>query len=146
MELHRNENTRLMRESVSLTQEINDLRRELHIAKALRAPRNGMGGGNPGGPAMPAPGTRMGGGSRATTASQGMTPAPPSTGGSSRREAWSSARNTRLSAMDAQRELQMQQQQLVRIRSHIARMEDAVGGPVAREGLQVPQFPRDEYL
>ena len=75
-----------------------------------------------------------------------MTPAPPSTGGSSRREAWSSGRNTRLSAMDAKRELQMQQQQLMRIRSHIARMEDAVGGPVNQEGLQVPQFPREEYL
>ena len=146
MELHRNENMRLMRESVSLTQEINDLRRELHIAKALRAPRNGVGGGNPGGPAMPAPGTRMGGGSRATTSSIGMTPAPPSTGGSSRREAWSSSRNARLSAMDAKRELQMQQQQLDRVRSHIARMEDAVGGPIVQKGITIPQFSREQYL
>ena len=40
MELHRADNVRLMRESVVLTGEINQLRRELRIAKAMRSKSN----------------------------------------------------------------------------------------------------------
>ena len=136
MELHRNENQRLMREGVALTQEINDLRRELHIAKALRAPNAAPERQQPEGNSRQ--GTRM----------TSRTPQPPSTGGSSRREAWtggSGGRMSRLTMMDAQRELEMQQQQLVRLRTHIARVEDAVGGPLKLKG-GVPQFDRAEYV
>ena len=139
MELHRNENQRLMREGVALTQEINDLRRELHIAKALRAPNNGGVMGGPPAPDSSRQGTRM----------TNRTPQPPSTGGSSRREAWTGGsgggRNSRLTMMDAQRELEMQQQQLVRLRTHVARVEDAVGGPLNLKG-GIPNFDRSEYL
>ena len=40
MELHRADNVRLMRESVVLTGEINQLRRELRIAKDMRSKSN----------------------------------------------------------------------------------------------------------
>lgn len=143
MELHRNENQRLMREGVSLTQEINDLRRELHIARALRAPNAGGGGNNNNNnPAAP---TRM---------TSSRTPQPPGLRNAESREAWTAGsgasgrggRGSRLTTMDAQRELEMQQQQLVRLRTHIARVEDAVGGPLNKSGIKIPQFDRSEYL
>jgi hypothetical protein len=115
MDLHRNENQRLMREGVSLTQEINDLRRELHIDKALRAP-NSNNNNNPG------PGSDSRNNTRMTNS---RTPQPPGSRGAGSREAWTagsggSGRGSRLTTMDAQRELEMQQQQLVRLRTHIA--------------------------
>ena len=105
MELHSNENMRLMRESVTLTKEINELRRELRMAKMLLG----------------------------QVVSQMEPQPPPSSAGSLRRKPQLSSEPNEgnVSSTDAERELEMQQQHLSRLRSHIARLEDAIGGPLS---------------
>ena len=117
MELHRADNVRLMRESVVLTGEINQLRRELRIAKAMRSKQN---------PSAPQ-----------TDAS--MQPSPPP--GASKQQG---GRSSMIKSRDAQREVDMQTQQIKRLRSHIARLEENIGGPL--QGQHVPKFDRQQYL
>jgi cilia- and flagella-associated protein 57 len=120
MELHRADNMRLMREGVVLTAEINQLRRELKVAKAIRSNRNP--GGNPNAP----------------QSDESMAPSPPP-GGPAR----NGGRAGMIGSRDSQREFDMQTQQLHRLRAHIARIEDNLGGP---QGNKPPKFDRSQYV
>ena len=100
-----------------MTGEINQLRRELRIAKAMRSKQN---------PSAPQ-----------TDAS--MQPSPPP--GASKQQG---GRSGMIKSRDAQREVDMQTQQIKRLRSHIARLEENIGGPL--QGQHVPKFDRQQYL
>merc|ERR1711871_1346322 len=99
MELHRADNVRLMREGVVLTAEINQLRRELKVAKAMRSGRTG---GNPSAP---------------QSNHKNISPFPPQDGGSR-----NGGRGSMLSSRDSSREFEMQMQQVARLRAHIAKI------------------------
>ena len=114
------DNMRLMREGVVLTAEINQLRRELKVAKAMRSNRNP--GGNP----------------KAPQSDESMAPSPPP-GGPAR----NGGRAGMIGSRDSQREFDMQTQQIHRLRAHIARIEDNLGGP---QGNNPPKFDRSQYV
>ena len=113
MELHRADNVRLMRESVVLTGEINQLRRELRIAKAMRSKSN---------PTAPQ--------------TDNMQPSPPPGGANQQ-----GGRGGMIKSRDADREIDMQTQQIKRLRAHISRLEENIGGPLQN----APRFDRNSY-
>jgi cilia- and flagella-associated protein 57 len=119
MELHRADNMRLMKEGVILTAEINQLRREQKVSKAMRSGRTNS---NPNAP---------------QSNDRNFTPLPPEDG-----TAKDGGRGGLLSSRDSTREHEMQMQQVNRLRAHIAKIEENLGGPLPG----APKFDRESYL
>ena len=117
--MHRNDNMRLMRENVGLTREINELRRELRIEKQYR--RNSP----TGGPATDGGGSDEdgGGGSGGGGGGGAPIPRPPPGGKGGRKGGGGGGRG---GEMDAEREIEMQRQQIEQLRTHISRLEQAL--------------------
>lgn len=104
MEMHRNDNRRIMQENVALIKEINELRREMRHIKTTQYEKDVLG---------------LTG--RGSTSARSRHSTRPHTGRSS----------------NADKEIEMQRQQIAQLREHIARLEEALmtNRPISREKL-----------